>query len=73
MNTIKKYFARALLIAVFLLGAILIYRVFDYLLVVDTSAQTRVTLHDMYEEEIDEVFFVGTSHIIHTVNAAIIT
>lgn len=54
-----KYAAASLLFGVLLIGC---GKFFRYILVDDTTSYTRITFHEMYEQENIDVLFVGSSH-----------
>lgn len=60
---------RALCLALFLAGGILIYRCLDLVVTDDTKSWTRVTFHDFYEADRElDYCFVGSSHVMRAVN-----
>ncbi len=69
----KTYISRIIRVALFLLGLAVIYCALDYLLVNDTNARSRVTIHDFYETEDIETLFIGTSHGIVSIDAVALT
>ena len=68
MGHLSTYIKRAIRIALLFIGAVIIYKGLDYLVSDDTSAQTRITFHDFYEEDVD-ILFTGSSHSIECINA----
>ena len=68
-SRIRKYIIRAVTVLLFFSGAVLIYFGLDYIITNNTSSMTRVSFHDFYEQDKIDIFFSGTSHTIHSINA----
>ncbi len=69
----KLYGKRALCIILFLAGIALIYKLLEYPLDDDTTAQTRVTFHDYYETDPIDILFIGPSHTVYFLDAVKMT
>ncbi len=65
----KTYIKRFLQIAALVVGACFIYAGFDFFISDDTGAQSRITIHDFYEEDDVDYLFLGPSHSAHMVDA----
>lgn len=62
-----KKLKRTIVIAIFIYFSFLIGKIMDYVLVDDTQSQSRIVLHDMYnEKENIDVLFLGSSHCYHS-------
>ena len=59
---IKKKIKLWVSIVVFCILFVGCNKFFQYILIDDTASYTRLTFHEMYEQENIDVLFVGSSH-----------
>lgn len=62
MKKIRQWGRRVLAVSLFVVCLLLVNEGFRFLLIDDTESYTRITLHEMYEQDNIDVLFLGSSH-----------